>query len=274
MNERFLKSGSPTEKVEIPLPAGRYWGFIIAIEGTTAAGITFAEADLPFTRLMYDGDQYQGAPGDFYHNWMDLYGGARATFSGSANSAEYVEYLVPCGFPGQPNVHLVPNGDISHLSIDFGLDNADWDTNPTYTVYAKMQPGVLRSYDLFISRQNRNVSAAARDNFDLTGKNLAALYIRNPDSVIGEVTLELDGDTVIDSIDFDHLNAWTDYIRRVETSQNLAEYNAFERAGGQFRGAINQQASMDIEFTGAGDAEITKFQVRPNPERRPNGRNV
>lgn len=276
MDFKFLKSGSPTEPEEIELPQGRYKGIWVRLYGTTAAGVTLAESHMPFCRVMYDGEQYQGEYGDFYHNWNDLYGGNVATFSGGANAAEDIWFLIPFEFPGQENVLLVPNGDIAKINIDWGLDNANWDTNPTYEAYGLITPGVKRNYDLYVRQQNRSPSAATRDSFTLSGRNLAALYLRDQNSKVDKVTMSIDGKTVWDNVDPDVLTQLTDYARKLESAGVYAEYNAFERAGGRFQGAINNQTNMELEFNASGEAEITKFQVRPNPENksRPRTTNV
>lgn len=263
MKTHFLDSGSAkgAARVSVDLPILRAAALMLVVKGTTDTGQTLDEADIGRVRINRGGRQIQGETFEFYHDHANLKGGFPTRTVGAATASRIVAFI-PFFVPGLRNTLDIRSKEEVDVYLDFdAVLNTRFGANAgTYELYVLEAEGTPETYELHVEEQDLVASGSGRLTDILDGENIAQVYYRDPDSVVDQIQLIVDGETVVDNIDDEAILDVTQYENRIESSGiGLLETNLVP--GGNIAEGINGNVRINADFSGAGDLEITKFRV-------------
>lgn len=263
---KFIKSGDAKgTRVNVDLPAGR-WAFLkITLIGTSDTGQALTLADLGNYRIERNGRQIHGEDMRFLSEYADLKNG-HPTFVAPTAGATRVALYVPFSVPAQPNTLDLASKEEADLTLEFGsnLSTIFGSNDFTYEVLAYSAPSVPETYELQISQQDVRASGATRENEVLNKQNIAALYLRDTDSVVDQIQLITDGETIVDNVSDDDIRDIANLFNQVEAAQDLAEINLL--ASGNILEASNNNSQLEANFSGAGEMGVTVLSINFDSE--------
>jgi len=256
---KFIKSNSAKESFTTSLPAGRFSHLQLTYEGTTDAGQTLELDDLGTLVITDRGQELQRMPVGVLNQLADLKGGYPAKPTGNAATAERVVSYASFGYSGFPNVLAV--NDQNEIEIRY-IPSANIGTKfganaVTLRIEAWENFEIVSRYKMKIASQNQQASAAGTINDNIQGKNLVALLLRDPDSVVSELNAKVGDKVLIDNAPFSIVKDETNIINRIESADNELAEVAISQNGVK-GGTFNNGGTIQTTFSGAGTMELYK----------------
>lgn len=278
MNVRFLKMGAPLTEpsTHVDIPRGRWWAFYLRVTGTNKNGQQVAAADMGTLTIKRGKAMGKDSPAsmgelqseqlDFYHRYSNLKGGYPESTS-TNNGAVAFGFYIPMGVDGLPNTLDAKDSEEVDVFLDFDATAMAVDMSAaTWYLYGLEAPDTPESYELDVHTQDLQAAGAGRVPKMLAAANVAALYLEDAGAVVTDVSVEVDGEKVVDKIDDAVLAAITALINEVEASGNtLMEVNLASR--GNISEALNRAIGLDINFSALGTLGVTIFSVRFSSEK-------
>lgn len=266
MTPRFIATGSAknSARESIDLPVGRYAALLLILKGTSDTGKTLALEDIGRIRIQRGGREIQNEDWLFYGLYSDLKTGWPNLTLPSAGATR-VAIVIPFSASGLPNALDVMSKEEVDLFLDFDaqLDTEFGANAATYEVYGIHAPTQQEVYELHVEQQDQAASAAGRLIEKLNGRNIAAVYLKDPGADVTSLSYTVDGKVIVNEIDTDTLLDWTNIRNRKEAVGNtLIEINLVTT--GKMQEIANTQTDIDTTFSGAGTLEVTKFRVEPS----------
>lgn len=268
MDTTRIKSGDPSGRVEIDLPPEPLAAILLTIDGTTATGESLEPERVGRLRIQRFGEQLQGEDAQFYHDLANIRSG-HPTNQGGTGSDSHLAIPIPFALKGIPNVLDVQSNEEADLVLDFtqGDLGTVFGTNAaTFDVTGLVAKTVAERYVLRVQESNIQSTGAGRQPGEFSSKNLAALYMRDPSSVVEEIQLDIDGDVAQDTLSAQKIQDLTNLFNRIETS-GLTLAQVHEPDEMKLKNTLNSRASYDVKFSGAGTAKFTLLSTRFNNER-------
>lgn len=269
MDTTRIKQGDPKNaRVEIDLPPEPLAGLLLVIDGMTATGESLEPSRVGRLRVKRMGEQVQGEDAAFYHDLANVNKGY-PTNTGSGGEPNHLAIPVPFAISGIPNVMDVQSNE----EADFILDTTQGDlgtvfgsNNATYKVIGLVAPTVSEQYMLRVQESNIQSTGSGRQPGEFSAKNVASVYMRDPDDVVNEVQLDIDGDVAQDTLGDDVLQDLTNLYNEVETSGlDLRQVHRPDQL--TIPNTLNSRVSYDVKFSGQGTAKFTLLSTRFNNEK-------
>lgn len=263
---KFIQSGSAkgAARVSADLPIGRYAFLALILKGTTDVAQTLDEADVGRIRVQRNGRQIQAESFEFFHDYSNLKGGFPTRTVPTAGASRIVAFI-PFSLHGVPNTLDVRSKEEVDVYLDFdAVLNTRFGANAaTYELYAYEEAFIPETYELQIEEQDIQAAGAGRLDRMLDGVNVGSIFLRDGASIVNTVQVEVDGRTVVDSIDDAFLLDLTNITNRVEASgMGLLEIPIAPT--GIIEEAFNRNAEISLDVSGAGTLEVTKLRVMPS----------
>ena len=276
MTPRFIATGSAkgTARETIDLPVGRYAALLLILKGTTDTGQTLALSEIGRIRIQRGGREIQNEDWEFYHEYSDLKTGWPNSTLPTAGATR-VAILVPFAAAGLPNSLDVMSKEEVDLFLDFesGLDTEFGSNACTYEVYGIHAPTQPEVYELHVEQQDQAATAAGRVIDKLSGRNIAALYLKDGGSVVTSLTVQVDDKVIVNEIDDDTLLDLTNMVNKKEATGNtLIELSNV--VTGKLQEIANTKVEIDTTFSGSGTLESTKFRAEPSERAAQSAENV
>lgn len=270
MDTTRIKSGDATaqNRIEIDLPPEPLAALLVTIDGKTASSQDLSPSRVGRLRVQRFGEQIQGEDAEFYHDLANIKSG-HPTNSGGTNEQSHLAIPVPFGLKGIPNVLDVQSNEEADLILDLSqgdLGTAFGSNSATYSVIGLVAKTVPERYVLRVQESNLQSNGSGRQPGEFNAKNVASVYMRDPDSVVDEIQLDLDGDVAQDTLSSQKLQDLTNLYNRIETS-GLDLVQVHEPDQMNIQNTLNSRVSYDVKFSGAGTAEFTLMSTRFNNER-------
>lgn len=276
MTPRFIATGSAksSARESIDLPVGRYAALLLILKGTTDTAQTLAVSEIGRVRVQRGGREIQNEDWEFYYDYSDLKTGwPNATLATAG--ATRVAVLVPFAAAGLPNSLDVMSKEEVDVFLDFDstLDTRFGANACTYEVYGIHAPTQAEVYELHVEQQDQAASAAGRVIDKLSGRNVAALYLKDGGSVVTSTTIAVDDRVIVNEIDDDTLLDLTNMVNRKEATGNtLIEVSNV--VTGKLAEVANLKVEIDTTFSGSGTFEVTKFRAEPSARAEQSKANV
>lgn len=266
MIAKLIASGSAkaAARVSIDLPIGRYGSLLLILKGTTDTAKTLALEDIGRIRIQRGGREIINELWEFFGEYSDLKSGFPNLTVPTAGATR-VAIAVPFAASGLPNALDVFNKEEVDVFLDFDvqLDTEFGANAATYELYGMMAPTQRERYELHIEQQHIVASAASRLLDKLSGRNIAALYLKDVAPAVTSLSLSIDGVNTINEIDDDTLLDITNMANRKEATGN-ALIEIQNVVTGKIQEVSNNNVEIDVTFSGAGTLEITKFRIEPS----------
>lgn len=234
---------------------------MLVIKGTTDTAQTLDEADVGRIRIQRAGDQIIGETFEFFFDLANLLGGYPHKTAPTAGASRLTAFI-PFYFPGIRNALDIRDKEEVDVYLDFDatLDTRFGANAGTYELYAAVAPGIPERYELRIEEQDVVAVGSGRYDQNLNGDNIGAVYFRDPSSVVNKIQVSVDDEVAVDNIDDAALLDQTTFERTVESAAGgLIEVN--NAPGGSIAETRNKQTELDVDFSGAGTLQVTKFRV-------------
>lgn len=268
MDTTRIKSGDPSGRIEVDLPPEPLAGLLITIDGKTASGENLGPDRVGRIRIKRGGEQIQGEDAGFYYDLANINRGF-PTNEGGTNAESHLAIPVPFGLDGLPNVLDVFSNEEADLILDFtqgDLGTAFGSNAATYKVIGLVAPTVPESYELRVQESNIQASGAGRIPGEFSARNVAELYLNDPDAVVEEVQIDIDDAVVQDTIDDQILQDLTNLFNEIESS-GLDTRQVVSPDVMTIGNTLNDRVSYDLKFSGQGQASFTLLQTRFNNAR-------
>lgn len=267
MDTTRIKSGDPSGRVEIDLPPEPLAGLLLVIDGQAASGESLEPDRVGRLRVQRFGEQVQGENAGFFHDLANIHRGY-PTNSGGAGAQSHLVVPIPFAYDGVPNVMDVMSNEEADLILDFtrgDLGTVFGSNSATYKVIGLVAPTVKERYTLRVQESNIQASGAGRLPGEFNARNVGEIYLRDADSVVDEIQIDIDGDTAQDTISDQVLQDLTNLFNEIETSG--LDLRLAHRPDQMVLGnTLNERVSYDVAFSGEGTAEFTLLQTRFNEE--------
>jgi len=264
-----IKQGDPiNSRPEIDLPPEPLAGLLLVVSGTTATGEDLTPSRLGRARVKRFGEQIQGEDLAFYHDLANINRGYPTNEGGTA-SASRIAVPIPFALDGIPNVLDVQSNEEADLVLDFtqgDLGTAFGSNAATYELVGLVAPTVRERYVLRVQESNLQATGAGRQPGEFSAKNVASIYLRDPDSVVDEVQIDIDGDVAQDTLSDEIIQDLTNLYNEIETS-GLSLRQVHKPDVMSLARTLNTRSSYDVKFSGAGTAAFTLLSTRFNNER-------
>lgn len=269
MDTTRIKTGDPKNtRPEIDLPPEPLAGLLLVMKGTTAAGESLEPSRAGRVRIKRFSEQVQGEDLAFYHDLANINQGYPRNTGGDGEQNRLV-VPIPFGFDGIPNVMDVMSNEEADAVLDFSqgdLGTVFGSNSAQYELIGLTAPTVPERYVLRVQESNLQSSGSGRQPGEFNAKNVGSIYLRDADSAVDEVQIDIDGDVVQDTLSDEILQDLTNLYNEIETSG--LDLRQVHRPDTMSLGrTLNTRCSYDVKFTGAGTAAFTLLSTRFNNDR-------
>jgi hypothetical protein len=263
-----IKQGSPSGRIEVDLPPEPLAGILVTIDGVTASGEDLNADRVGRFRIKRGGEQLQGEDAGFYYDLANINRGY-PTDRGGTGEQSHLAVPIPFGLDGLPNVLDVFSNEEADLILDFtqgDLGTVFGTNSATYQVTGLVAPTVPERYELRVQESNIQSTGAGRQPGEFSARNVAEIYLNDPDSVVEEVQIDIDDAVVQDTISDKVLQDLTNLFNEVETA-GLDTRQVVSPDRMSIGNTLNDRVSYDVKFSGQGSAKFTLLQTRFNNQR-------
>lgn len=230
------------------IPRGQYGALAVEFSGVANTGQTLALADCGAVKLSFNNEEVINVDFEFLALANNLYGGV-TKFSSVTAGAFYIFAVIPLSaWFDSANILDVSETDNAYLRLDYSTASTKA-LSGNVRVYGKVKYGVMNYLHKIINR-NVNVSGATTFSDSLLIPNISQVYLKNPSaSNVTDIQIIKDNDVIVDA-STDLVQAYSDYIHQVETSQTLVAVEMGETK--DIREVLGNSIQYKYVFSGAG----------------------
>ena len=263
---RLIDSGSAlgSGRFTVDVHEGAYQNFLLELYGTTDTAQTLLLSDIGRIRVLRQGRELQGETFEFFHKFTAIHAGYPDTVTGNAATAENIACIIPCQLPGLPNVLLAESREEIDIILEFGgnLDTR-FGANPfTWNLYGITNELLAERYELQVFEQDQTPGGATTLTDLIQGVNIAALYLRDPSSIVTQIQVMADGNVEIDNIRPTALNTLTNIRNQVESSGNDL-IQLLVASGPTILQSLNRSVRLQLSTSTSGTIEVTGIKLAP-----------
>lgn len=234
------------------LPKGQYGMFFIEFDVTAATGVTLTRKDFGNIIFNWNGQDVVNVDAEILNLLNNVYGGT-SEFTANAGAKHRLTVFMPAGlWFDSRNIYDIGDNDKVYFKLDFKeLSDSAKVTSGSVNIYAKNRVGVM-GYLHHITSRNVVASGASVIADSHPINNIANVYLKNPASLLSNVQIVKDGETIVDASP-STLIAYSDFIHQLESTNNTLAIDFTESK--DVRESVGATLSYKYNFSGAGTLE-------------------
>lgn len=242
---------------------GRPTGLFLHVSGTNATSVTSALADLGTVGVKRNGRTLVNRSFQSLARIVDIRMGSNLFVSTQAD--EFTATLfVPFFEEGLPqSYNITGESELVFFYEPKSSTVSNWDALNMTVYTVEGYESIPEYYEFYILGDDQSISGAVDKPYQLNDKNVTAVYVEDPDSIVSKIGFRNNQGQVQSAQPWDVYLGATLVENRLETSDfDMVEIQLFSNA--EPVSYFNSNNSIEIESSGAGTAVITKCYLIPN----------
>ena len=245
--------------------AGKFGLFEIRYSGVAAAAVTVTLANLGNVRLNLNGSDIINLDVEALSLMANNYGGY-VEASSVAGGAFAFTIFIPAGYWFDPkNVFYFGKSDKAYYQLQFSALTPAVIDSGNVTIYGNPGKGVQSYIHKILSKQAVSSAASGVITDSIQEKNIISLYLKDPTTLIDNLILIRDGETVVNGSMVSEL-VYSNWIHQLEAANVL--YIGEFVPNKNLAQALSNAFSYQYNFTAAGNLEQYYSAIEFTPDRQ------